>query len=250
MPADHPTDRFSADRPIVAHSDDRFGRWPFASRIAGTIRDRVDRTSIVIGVYAPWGDGKTSVMNMMQEALKEAPNVITVRFNPWYFRGDEQLIRGFFDELASSIDATLPTSVEKLGTILNKYGAWLSVITPYGEHAEKIGERLSTAGIEILKGRVDKCLREAKKRVVVFIDDIDRLERHEIQSVLKVVKLSADFENTAYVLFFDDKVVADSLGERYGAGDAQAGRAFLEKIIQVPLHLPPAKYSQFGVPRI
>lgn len=51
-------------------------------------------------------------------------------------------------------------------------------------------------------------------------------------------KACADFPNVCYVLAFDDVAVAKSLGERYGAGDEASGRAFLEKIIQVPLKLP------------
>jgi hypothetical protein len=54
------------------------------------------------------------------------------------------------------------------------------------------------------------------------------------------VKLTADFENTAYVLAFDDDMVAAALQERYGVSRPGAGRAFLEKIIQIPLHLPAA----------
>jgi hypothetical protein len=71
-----------------------------------------------------------------------------------------------------------------------------------------------------------------------MMDDIDRLDKAEIQTVFRLVKLLADFPNTTYVLFFDDKRVAEALGEKY-VGDG-AGKSFLEKIIQVPLSLPPA----------
>ncbi len=110
-------------------------------------------------------------------------------------------------------------------------------ITP-GAGAQELGKQLSTAELNELRNRLESILREAKKRVVVQIDDIDRLDRQEIQAIFKLIKLSAGFENTAYVLAFDDEVVADALGEKYGAGGAIAGRSFLEKIVQVPLHLP------------
>lgn len=77
-------------------------------------------------------------------------------------------------------------------------------------------------------------------RVVVLMDDIDRLEKAEIQTIFRLVKLTGDFAYTTYVLAFDDERVAESLGERYGKGDADAGHDFLEKIIQVPLRLPKA----------
>ena len=68
------------------------------------------------------------------------------------------------------------------------------------------------------RDRIAKILADLDHRVIVLIDDIDRLERREIQAVFKLVKLSAGFSNISYVLAFDDNVVADSLAERYGGG--------------------------------
>lgn len=69
------------------------------------------------------------------------------------------------------------------------------------------------------------------------MDDIDRLETSEIQTVFRLIKLTASFNYVAYVLAFDDKVVSAALQEKYGSV-SQSGQGFLEKIIQVPLHLP------------
>jgi hypothetical protein len=74
------------------------------------------------------------------------------------------------------------------------------------------------------------------------MDDIDRLDRSEIQAIFRLVKLTGDFENTAYVLAFDEQMVASAIGEKYSSSSGQsyeAGINFLEKIVQVPLHLPP-----------
>src|SRR5207249_4786477 len=108
-----------------------------------------------------------------------------------------------------------------------------------GEAAKGLGEALSTVELDDLRKRVEAVLGEAGKRVVVLIDDIDRLDRREIQAIFRLVKLSAGFAHTSYVLAFDDEMVAASLGEKYGGGGTESGRAFLEKIVQVPLHLPP-----------
>jgi predicted KAP-like P-loop ATPase len=58
-----PSESFDADRPIKSSREDRFGRSKFAKRVAHIIAERRDSTSIVVGVYAPWGEGKTSVLN-------------------------------------------------------------------------------------------------------------------------------------------------------------------------------------------
>jgi hypothetical protein len=65
------------------------------------------------------------------------------------------------------------------------------------------------------------------------------LDGAEIQAIFKLVKLGADFEGITYVLAFDEDVVAAALREKFSGDAIDAGREFLEKIIQVPLHLPP-----------
>lgn len=241
--------QYCSDLPISAKREDRFNRWPFAKRIADTLAERADPSSLVVGLYGPWGDGKTSTLKLMEIAFSSYPQVVVVRFNPWYFRSEENLLSGFFGTLAEALDRSLPTRSEKAGEILKEYGSILSLaslsiggvisIKP-GEAAKSIGEVLSKASLEELKGRLEKILDESGKRVVIMIDDIDRLDRAETHALLKLVKLSAGFRHTRYVLAFDDEMVAAAIGERFGQGSLEAGRNFLEKIVQVPLHLPPA----------
>lgn len=255
-PADMPTPelapaghQYFSDQPIATRTEDRFNRAPFATRMADTIATRIDPASIVIGLYGPWGDGKTSVLEMMEEALKAYPDVISVKFNPWHFQSEDQLLRGFFATLAGALNQSLPNFKERAGDALQQYGSLLSLgsltvggvlqINP-GDAAKGLGESLSAVKLEELKHRIESILDKCGKRVVIFIDDIDRLDRHETHAIFKLVKLSASFLHTSYVLAFDDVVVSAALGERYGQGGERAGRAFLEKIIQVPLHLPPA----------
>jgi predicted KAP-like P-loop ATPase len=239
---------YSADQPIRTKDEDRFNRWPFAKRIAETLAARRDASSLVIAVYGPWGDGKTSTLLLMEEALAAHPHVVAVRFNPWHFDSEDRLLRGFFATLAGALGKSLPTRKEELGRLLDRYGGLLSLasvsiagviqLNP-GAAAKGLGEALSTVELDELRKRLEAILEESGKRIVVLIDDIDRLDRREIQALFRLVKLSAGFAHTSYVLAFDDEIVAASLGERYGAGGAESGRAFLEKIVQVPLHLPP-----------
>ena len=119
-------EQYTDDGPISSHDDDRFGRWPFAERVARVIATRTDPTSIVVGIYGPWGDGKTSVLNMMVEVLTGHDHVIVIPFNPWNFESEGQLIRAFFDTLSDAIGKSLTTMSEEIGKFLSKYGAVLS----------------------------------------------------------------------------------------------------------------------------
>ncbi|MGV0954761.1 MAG: KAP family P-loop NTPase fold protein [Fluviibacter sp.] len=246
--ASHQSKQFVSDEPISGAAQDRFNRAPFASRIANTIARRPDPSSLVVGVFGPWGDGKTSVLKMMEEELQGHDHIVVLHFNPWHFQSEDQLIRGFFATLADGLDRNLNNAKEKIGKVLKDYGSLLSigsvalgaaVTLRAGDVAKGIGETISTVSLDELRSRIETFLAESGKRVVVLVDDIDRLDRTETHSMFKLVKLSAGFNHTSYVLAFDDDVVAAALGERYGAGGQQAGRAFLEKIIQVPLQLPP-----------
>lgn len=105
------------------------------------------------------------------------------------------------------------------------------------ETLEKLAETKQKADITTLKERIEKILEESDKKIVVIMDDIDRLDKEEIQSVFRLIKLSADFPNTIYLLSFDIDRVSEALAEKYGS--KESGRSFLEKIIQLSLPLPP-----------
>lgn len=231
-----------SDRPIQKSAEDRFGRWNFAQRVAQVIAGRNDSSSLVVGIHAPWGEGKTSVLNMIVEELNKHEHILVIHFNPWRFPDETQLLKGFFKALADVIDATLETRGEKLGEVAKKYAGLLAPVSLIGFNASDMvksaGEISPAATLEQLKVRIENALKESGKRLVVVMDDIDRLDREEVQATFRLVKLSADFPNVAYILAFDDTRVAEALAEKYGS--AEAGRAFLEKIVQVPLPLPPA----------
>ena len=236
-----------SDSPVTDSSQDRFNRLPFSKRVADALSARIDPTSIVIGIYGAWGEGKSTVLNFIEASLKNEPNVICIRFNPWLFKSEDQLIRNFFGVLADKLDRSISNRKEKIGDFLSKYSAYLAPvdvglslfkIPAPSDALKKLGGALSGIELEQIKERIETFLADSQKRVIILMDDIDRLDKIEIQSVFKLVKLSADFKYTAYVLAFDEEMVAAAISERYGSGDKEAGRSFLEKIVQVPLTLP------------
>jgi predicted KAP-like P-loop ATPase len=237
---------FSSDKPISQKHEDMFQRYEFAKRIANTIINRNNEECIVIGIYGSWGEGKTSVINFIGEEINQIDNIISIKFNPWRYNEENSLLEQFFQKLATSLDANLKTKGEKFGSLLSKYGGLLKVDIPIlgvnlGDIAEAAGESMSEVDIETLKERIGELLKACDSKVVIFIDDIDRLEKVEIHSIFRLVKLTADFLNTTYVLSFDDDMVSAAIGERFGAGNQKSGQNFLEKIIQVPLRIPMAR---------
>lgn len=231
----------NADKPKIKKEDDRFQRYGFAKRIAHLLNVYSAEQSPVIGLYGKWGEGKTSVMNFVKNELSH--DYIKIDFNPWLFSDQENLLRAFFKEIARALKLKISKPKEDIGKLLENYGDLLGSIKIAGfgvSGLSSYGKKLKDVTVEDLKERVDAIIRQSGKKIVVFIDDIDRLDVKEIQYIFKLIKLVGDFYNTSYVLSFDDELVAAALAPLYGSEDKSTGYQFLEKIIQVPLVIPKA----------
>jgi type II secretory pathway predicted ATPase ExeA len=231
------------DKPIVEHAEDRLRRAAFADALAGQIA-AAGQDGLVMAVTGPWGSGKTSLLNLIHESLGQTDAVV-VRFNPWFFSGTESLIRHFFDELGAQL-AEKGDELRELGAQLRRYGAILSplrFIPVAGEWIDKASELTQALGgalsgenrslLEVRKDLSERLVR-AERRVVVMVDDIDRLTDDEIRQVMRLVRLVGDFPNVVYLLAFDAGHVADVLSN----GDREDGRRYLEKIVQLAYEVP------------
>ena len=221
------TDSYLPDRPIEEEKQDRFKRSYFAKRIADSISLRTDTSGLVIGLYGQWGDGKTSTLNLMAADLEKYPDIVVTRFNPWFFQSEHMLIEGFFEHLAKEVGKVMVTAGQDFAESVRKYGSLLSIVassvTIGGVNinfdamtkAAKAFQKNPTP-VE-LRDRISHILKNSGKRIVVLIDDIDRLDKEEIHQIFKLVKLSGNFENTTYVLAFDKEMVAAALAEKYAS---------------------------------
>lgn len=232
-------DIYSSDKPVGAQESDLFQRYFFSKRIAETIINRESSDGLVIGLYGVWGEGKSTVLNFLEKELK-TDDLIVVRFNPWSFSYEENILTNFYHTLATALEQKLANNIEKFGKIFGDFGSLASVA---GLDLTKFGETLSKVEPSVLKKRINKFIEDSGKKLVIIIDDIDRLDKSEIFSLIKLVKVNADFINTYYILSFDNSMVASAISDRFGDGTKQSGEHFLEKIVQVPLALPKAQQS-------
>jgi predicted KAP-like P-loop ATPase len=255
MPASPTSQERATDRPLADPLLDDFQRASFAKRLAETLLAPSHTASIVVGLYGKWGEGKSTVLNFIEYQLRaSSPAPVILHLNPWRFPDESQLLLDFFKQLTSALGQNLHNTGEKIAEAVTKYIAPLIPKIGYGgivsdpaSTLQAIGN-IAQPGLDELHRRVDQVIVDSGKRVVVFIDDIDRLEKTQIQSVFRLVKLTANFRQTSYLLAFDDVMVARAIGDIFAAGaDAtssdtlSAGQNFLEKIVQVPLRLPHAR---------
>jgi predicted KAP-like P-loop ATPase len=249
--------QFDEDLPISNKSEDDFSRAPFAERIANVIMTQKSANSIVFGLFGEWGSGKSSLINLIEYYIKldKEKHINCIRYNPWRYQNEDQMLINFFETLASVYDENLSMQRE-IGKLLEEYGRKIATfsfflktftlgqVDLYDQEARETGQDLQNVDVEDLKDRIVKILTKYDIPIVIFIDDIDRLDKTEIQSMFKIIKLIANFPHTRYVLAFDYEMVAAVLGEKYGTNKIdtfnklEAGRSFIDKIIQIPIHLP------------
>lgn len=247
----------SPDEPIATSKEDRFGRENFANAVAEALVTVPNHKSITVGLYGTWGSGKTSIINLATGHLaqKHGENVVVIKFNPWIFSSTESLHMAFFGVLASQLRNKLQKGERNIATALQKYGELTGSVgnvaglffPPAGIIAKALpffAKAISAkeVDIEATRKQVDKLLVDSGKRVIVIIDDIDRLDSDEIHQIFKLVKNIAHFSNVSYLLSFDQVVVAEALAQRYPANPAVGGN-FIDKIVQLPLYVPSVDQS-------
>ncbi len=234
------------DLPITRDDEDRLNFKPFANKVALGIKNYSQDECFVISVEGQWGIGKTSFVNLVTNEIKD--DVELLRFNPWLISNIEQLISVFFTDLTKSIVRISVEAKWKLD-IAKDMKKFASAILPdqvsvgitEGTKAtwkfDKYfkGKDPETAHtLHEQKENINNYLRKPKKRIVVIIDDIDRLMDKEIELVFRLIKGIADFDNITYILLFDKEIVSNSL-DKVTSGN---GQRYLEKIIQYPLLVP------------
>lgn len=236
----------NTDAPINTIEEDKLNRENFVDSLANAIIKRSTDDSLCIGLYGPWGSGKSSLLNLLLERIRGRDNEITiVRFNSWLFSNPEQLMLQFFLQVSEELQIK-GSRQEKLYKEIDKYADLLmplKLIPTAGKFVEagidaaKIisqNELSKKQSIQVQKKKIDEALREDNIRLVIAIDDIDRLTNEEIVSIFQLVKSLADFPRTTYILAFDYDVVINALkGVQFGDG-----KEYLEKIVQIPFEIP------------
>lgn len=236
----------SSDRPSTDPKDDLFGHAPFAKSLADSICHHHGSDGMVLALYGPWGSGKSTVLSYVRHYLEQRPEAeqpVIITFNPWWFSGQENLARAFLGQL----QAVLPGKSEKfkkLGDLLSDFAEGIGGLvdltgTTFGA-GTLVGKALSKfrrnpKDVPGLKASISKVLADAQQRILVIIDDIDRLTPEETRQLLTVIKALADFPNVIYLLAFDREVAAEAISQQTG----MPGERYLEKIIQVPFEIPP-----------
>lgn len=251
------------DRPLrsgTALEADALDRRAFADRVTEVLRRITPDEGLVVSVEGPWGSGKTSILAMVEQLLKAEPDderPLVVHFNPWLIGDRDALLRQFLASIAKAVRLTdhakegkrvakeLKTYSKAFDVLKLIPGAepWASIVKSV---VESVGDATGSVAeykapdVEARKDALEKALRKFPQRIVVLLDDLDRLYPAEAYEMVRIVKAVGDLPNVGYVLAWDEKYVSAAL-ERLNVPFAGS---YLDKVVQVRLPIPPLSFPQ------
>lgn len=254
---------FLGDNAITNPDDDLFNFRHYAEKVQKLIQlNSSNPEPITIGIYGKWGEGKTSFLNLIENKIDHFPKkegdkeYLRFHFNPWRYSSEDEMLFDFFDALSKMFYVKEKTDLQEVGKWISKYSKYLKAVKisatvgmpkifnskvsfDVNEIFQALGEDLEgdKLTLDSLKDKVNDAIKTSNFKVVVFIDDLDRLDKEEIYTILKLIKLNANFSNFIFIVNLDSKQVAKAIKHRYG-DNIEDGKSFLEKIINIPIHLP------------
>ena len=253
--------------------EDTIGILPYAQALATFIEDC--DTPMTVGLQGDWGIGKTSLMNLIKGILTNT-ECVKVDFNTWsysQFGQDEYLGLACIEALTKKVKEGLEERpvLKKNDDLIEKFGkasstVWsviksVTVKVPgvnvnVGEVADKIQGKEPKAYEDLADlmfkfkeqfGALVKLWtvkKDPDNRIVIFIDDLDRVKPIKALELLESIKNFMDIPGCVFVLAVDYEVVQMGMSQKLGV-DLQktSGKSFFDKIIQLPFTMPDSSYD-------
>lgn len=247
------------DSPIESVEDDLLNGLGIARAIHRVLVTAPADWSTRIGLYGPWGSGKTSILNLLK-TLEESDGALVISFSAWSASGESGVISQLYATLADRLrDAKLQLPIkQRAKSIAAKARRLVSLQRLIGIGAEEVApvpplvKKIATEALSKLSdaasawGRIGRKDLEAivdllnGRRVVVFIDDLDRADPRLVPKTLLAMRELLDWPGFSFVLAFDKRAIAGALSE-YSTAFGEDAQGFLEKVIDVPFEVAPPR---------
>lgn len=230
----------SPDAPIAKPAEDKLGYNLHSTKLLDRIikgqEYYIDR-AYNIGLIGQWGQGKTSFLNLMKYAVnqdKTSPfyqKAIIVEFNPWFCSNKEQIMVDFMCQIKKTLSPYNPDidhNIDQYIDVLSQMGInWFSKLARllYSPTSESIQESFKF---------LNESIAAIEKPVIVLLDDVDRLLSKEIFTVLQLIRNTANFKNTVFIVPYDEAYITSTLEN----GAVDRSKEYLKKIFTLSYHLP------------
>jgi len=222
---------FLSDTEITDPGQDVLNIAQQATDFADTVLTSASRSGMVFGLDGPWGIGKTSFLNIATKHwVAAAPNsVIVFKFEPMRYASEPDLAERFIKDLCSKIRQEV--FAPEFLPAATRYSRMLKGKTDVSFLGIKFSLEPSNETIDDLLSDIDNHLEQIDRRLIVIIDDLDRLEPKLINNVLFTVRRTFKLNRATYILCYDTELLVA------GKDEGSRAREFLEKFITAKLSL-------------
>lgn len=238
-----------------------------------------------IGLFGGWGAGKTTLMQAIESRL-DPSRAIAVRFSAWRYEKEEHLIVPLLDSIRDALliwaagrrghQQAAKKTAKTIGMVMRSIVAGSSVrlgVPGAIDVSFDANKALAAANEQVAaaaEARVPRssyhasfrALKEAfeefagpraDRRIVVFVDDLDRCLPDNALQVLESMKLFFDLDGFVFVVGLDRDVVEHVIDTKFSRptqtdGDTSTGAIrgaeYIKKIFQVPFPLTPVVLDQ------
>lgn len=239
-----------SDAPIKTAEEDRLARDAYVRMLSTLIMSSPQtHDARYVGVYGAWGDGKTSVRFLLEERIRVdygEKGAIIVEFSPWEYPEPIDVRMIFFERLATTVAKCGYEELAKVSSSLAKHFKMSRLsqnVGPINDCVDWIWKLFSCASLpdEVLTAALRKLLGAMTQKIIVVVDDLDRLSKEETCRVIRFLKANGDLPNITYLILADENYLANavaSLVARSDRPDIECGREYLKKIIPLRCPLP------------
>lgn len=223
---------FLEDEEIKSQEQDILSNGEQAKSFAKTVLESGSAHSgLVFGIDGPWGVGKTSFINLAENYWKKnaEDEVIVFRFEPLRYASDSDLSQRFIKELSAVIQKLV--YAPEFQPVASRYSRMLKSKADMSFLGFKFSLEPGNETIDEMLGDIDDVLKRIRRRLIIVIDDLDRLEPKAVNNVLFTARRTFKLSQATYILCYDtENLVA-------GKDDGEKAREFLEKFVTLKLSL-------------
>lgn len=240
------------DMPCTSEEEDLLEISKYVKGLGKFIREC--QTPMSIAIQGDWGTGKTSTLNLLKknlEADKDTNGIKCVFFNTWQysqFNMEDSLYVSFVHNLVKQCGGN--DEILKTVAGFGKLTFFKAIDWKFGTNASEILDGFEKAkkdqmeSVSKLQEDFAELVKKTGKRLVIFIDDLDRLNPEVAVELLEIIKLFVNVENSIFVLAIDYEVVVKGVRKKYGENlSEEKCRNFFDKIIQLPFKMPVERYN-------
>ena len=226
---------FIEDLPIDEDKEDRLGYKNIVPKILDPIINDNYKKAFTIGLVGPWGNGKSSLLGLFKKELfkKNIEDIIEIEFSPFLNHNEKDIISDFFKALCEKLkkyDGTLHKEISSYSDALLKLYNTGNVFSLLDVNVD-VDKSLP---VYDLYNKINTSLGKLNKKIIVYVDDLDRLNPIEISETLKLIRNTANFTNIVFIVALDKDYVIKTL-----KGDnSNKHYKFLEKFFQLEVYLP------------